>query len=280
MFAPDSAIGVLLEQLASDEPERAWNEFLACYSAVVYQVVQSFVSDVDECSDCFLYACEQLATNRFKRLRRFAPDGRARFSTWLRAVVRNLCLDWHRHRFGRRRVFQSVAARPVIDQRIFGCVFQRGMSTEDICRQLRAEGHPLSFVEVEERVEALRQCLTARQLWLLTSAQPVLESLDNASAEATSAQELVDPSPDPETLASLHEIQDAVSRVLGQLNDGERLLIRLRFQEGLSLEKVACLVGLKDAQTTDRRIREIIEKLRVRLSITLPLRGKTKAASV
>jgi len=281
MFTPDSAIGVLLERLASDEPEQAWNEFLACYSSIVYQVVHSFVAGVDERGDCFLYACEQLAANRFKRLHRFAPDGRARFSTWLTAVVRNLCLDWHRHRFGRRRLFQSVAARPAIDQRIFGLVFQRGMSAEDVCRQLRAEGHPLSFVEVEERVETLRQCLTARQLWLLTSAQPVVESLDNGSAEATSAvQELVDPSPDPEMLASLHEIQDAVSRALRQLNDGERLLIRLRFHEGLSLEQVARLVGLKDAQTTDRRIREIIERLRVRLGITLPLRGKTKAASV
>ena len=68
MFTPDSAIGLLLEQLASDEPERAWNEFLACYSAIVYQVVHAFVSDVDERGDCFLYACEQLAANRFKRL--------------------------------------------------------------------------------------------------------------------------------------------------------------------------------------------------------------------
>jgi RNA polymerase sigma factor (sigma-70 family) len=155
------------------------------------------------------------------------------------------------------------------------------MATEDICRQLRSEGHPLSFAEVEERVYALRQCLSARQLWLLSSAHPVVESLDNGSAETTSAvQELVDRSPDPEMLIYFREIQDAVSRALRKLNNGERLLIRLRFYEGLSLEQVACLVGLKDAQTTDRRIREVIEKLRLRLGNTLPLHGKTKIASV
>lgn len=51
--------------------------------------------------DRYLFALEELARDDYRRLRAYTPDARARFSTWLAIVVRRLCLDHHRSRYGR-----------------------------------------------------------------------------------------------------------------------------------------------------------------------------------
>ena len=55
-------------------------------------------------------------------------------------------------------------------------------------------------------------------------------------------------------------------RTPGRIPEAEPLLVRLRFDQELTLQQIAELAGLKDAQTADRRIREVLEKLRQELS--------------
>jgi RNA polymerase sigma factor (sigma-70 family) len=78
----------------------------------------------------------------------------------------------------------------------------------------------------------------------------------------------------------LRETHEQVSAAIDSLTDSDRLLVRLRYQEGLTLQQVARLVGLKDAQTADRRLRDIIDHLREALGVERFVRGKAKAASV
>ena len=89
--------------------DRAWDEFLDEYAALVLQIVHLFERDPDRVDDCFVFVCEQLKKNDLRRIRRFDENGSASFPTWLRAVVRNLCLDWRRSRFGRPRSFRVIA---------------------------------------------------------------------------------------------------------------------------------------------------------------------------
>ncbi|MBA3556159.1 MAG: sigma-70 family RNA polymerase sigma factor [Gemmatimonadales bacterium] len=51
----------------------------------------------------YLFILEELRRDDFARLRRFAADGRGRFSTWLVVVARRLCVDHHRRCYGRNR---------------------------------------------------------------------------------------------------------------------------------------------------------------------------------
>ena len=99
----------LLRDLASGNPTEAWDGFLAGYADLIFQVVSVLDRDPDNRSDSFLYVCEQLHKNDFRRLRQFKLDGRASFSTWLRAVVRNLYIDWRRQRFGRTRRLPTLS---------------------------------------------------------------------------------------------------------------------------------------------------------------------------
>jgi RNA polymerase sigma factor (sigma-70 family) len=53
--------------------------------------------------DAYTYLLEQLRADDFKRLRAYSADGRGKFTTWLVVVVRRLCLDFRRQRYGRPR---------------------------------------------------------------------------------------------------------------------------------------------------------------------------------
>jgi RNA polymerase sigma factor (sigma-70 family) len=276
---PDATTGALLEQLRSADAEIAWREFLASYSELIFGVVRTFARDTDGASDCFLYVCEKLAEKHYRRLLAFKPDGSARFSTWIRAVVRNLCLDWLRSRFGRKQMFRSVASLPPLEQEIFASVFGCGLSIEQAWLDMREQGSEVPYGEFEDRAIRIRRLLTSRQLWLLSSASTVIESLDSETA-APEVRDVVDPSPDPEKLALLRSIHLAISKGLQELDEGDRLLLRLRFFQGLGLLEVAALVGLKDAQTADRRIRDALQKLRDRLGVPKPIVVKPKSVSV
>ena len=51
--------------------------------------------------DGYAHVLERLREHDCRRLRGYAPDGRTKFTTWLVVVARRLCLDFHRHRYGR-----------------------------------------------------------------------------------------------------------------------------------------------------------------------------------
>ena len=276
---PDATTCALLEQLRSTDAEIAWQEFLASYSELIFGAVRTFARDTDGASDCFLYVCEKLAERNYRRLLAFKPDGSARFSTWIRAVVRNLCLDWLRSRFGRKQMFRSVASLPALEQEIFASVFRRGLSIEQSWLDMRTKGFEMSYGDFEECAARIRKLLTSRQLWLLSTTNTVIESLDSETA-APELRDVVDPSPDPEKLALLRSIHLAISKGLQELDEGDRLLLRLRFFQELGLLEVANLVGLKDAQTADRRIRDALQKLRETLGVPKPIAVKPKSVSV
>jgi RNA polymerase sigma factor (sigma-70 family) len=275
----DATVGPLLEQLRSGSAEIAWREFLTSYSELIFGIVRTFAKDADGASDCFLYVCEKLAERNYRRLLAFKSDGTARFTTWLRAVVRNLCLDSLRSRFGRKQMFRSVASLPSLEQEIFASVFQRGLSIEQAWLDLRSKGIDMPFGDFEKRATRIRSLLTSRQLWLLSTAGAVIESLDSEST-APELRDVVDPSPDPEKLALLRDTHLAILKGLQRLDEGDRLILRLRFFQGLGLLEVADLVGLKDAQTADRRIRDALQKLREELGVPKPIAVKPKSVSV
>jgi RNA polymerase sigma factor (sigma-70 family) len=279
LLTVDGGVGTLLEALQSDQKDLAWESFLTTYSELIYGVIKTFAHNPDQSSDCFLFVCTKLADKNYRRLRAFRPDGRARFSTWLRAVVRNLCLDWHRSVFGRRQLFRFVASRSTLDQEIFEAAFQRCAKLHDIWNDLTQKGFDLSYSEVQERVEELRNLMSFRQLWLLSASKMPIESLD-LSEESSPRIEVIDPLPDPERMAILKETRTGLARALRVVDPSDRLLLRLRYLEGLGLVEVARLVGLKDAQTADRRIREAIEHLREKIDKEKVFLGKRKSASV
>ena len=80
-----------------------WQKFVERYSRLLLRVAFAFSPGYDGAMDRYLFILEALREGDYCRLRRFAADGRGKFSTWLVVVARRLCVDNHRRRYGRRR---------------------------------------------------------------------------------------------------------------------------------------------------------------------------------
>jgi RNA polymerase sigma factor (sigma-70 family) len=263
----------LFRQLRSRDPREAWARFLELYSPLLFDVARRFEHDAEAVADCYLFICEQLTANGFRRLLLFKPDGPARFATWLCAVARNLCLDWHRREFGRHRVFESVARLPALDQEIFRGLFVERLPIEDLFLKLAPRHPALTIEQVADRAGHVQQALSSRQRWLLTvrgarGAPPAAGSPGQNEAELL---RIPSDMPNPETWAGLQEERAALLRAMSHLPVPERLLVKLRFARDLTLAEIAKLMGFENPQAADRRIRDVVEKLRQEMAGSKPL---------
>lgn len=256
------AIEKILHDLGSTDSENAWSEFLEQYSAMVFQVICHFEHDPDQQSDCFQFVCEQLVNRRFRRLRAFRVGGPAKFSTWLRAVIRNLCIDWHRKHSGRRRTFKSIANLSTFDQQVFRLLYERGVSTHEGLSQLIPVFPNVTEQTLAESRQRIETELTPQQRWLLSTR--AVNSHNSAYSEEIedAGSKVIDPRADPETQAIENERYRNLMRGLNRLSSGDRLLIRLRFEQELTLDQIAGVTGLGNAQRVDRQLKQIVSRLK------------------
>ena len=260
----DPSISGLLERLKSRDPVSAWKEFLHEYSAVCFQAARACASDPDSAADCYLYVCEELARDKFRRLLKFKPDGSASFKTWLLVVARNLCFDWHRKRTGRPRPFKSLQSLSEFEFQIYVCRFERGFSVEQTLEHLRPLSPNLDLAQLEVALRRIERCLSSRQRWMLSvrQAKATTTTALLAEEEEDTAAEIADIRLNQETLIADQEQHAHLMRCVSGLPTQERLLLQLRFEEDLSLDEIAGITGLGDAQRVHRQIAAVLQKLR------------------
>ena len=261
---PESAIAVLLDQLRREHARAAWTDFLVQYSDHIYKTARLTTGDEEAAADCYLYICQKLCEKNFQRLLRFKPEGPAKFETWLSVVARNLCFDWLRGRYGRRRAFRSVERLSQFENEVFRLHVQQGMSLEETLMQL-APRNPDATLEAVEAADALiQQALSPRQRWALRQQWAPKEILPVGAGEEENATsvEIEDSRPSPELALIVREDQKRLADVVAKLEPEERLLIRLRFEEELSLADIARLTEAGDAQRAYYRMNLVLDKLR------------------
>jgi RNA polymerase sigma factor (sigma-70 family) len=256
-------ISALLRELGGPCAQDAWALFLDCYSPVMRQVILLSFADPDDQADCFVFACEALAEKGFRRLRKFDPAGSASFSTWLRAVVRNLSRDWYRKQHGRYQSFAWARELSLLDQHVFHEILEERRSPEETLARLGPLLPGVTAETIEEAAARLAATLTERERWLLATRHGSVESLD--AGEESDVPEVADPLLDPEHVLIKREYQEALQRALQELPAPDQLILRLRFEQDVTLQEIARCAQLKDAQTADRRIRALLDRLRSRM---------------
>jgi RNA polymerase sigma factor (sigma-70 family) len=100
-FPLPSVVERLLAARGTPELEQTWSDFVEEYSRLILHVARAQGGSYDEVMDRYVYVLDQLGRDRCRRLRGYAADGRGKFTTWLVVVVRRLCLDQLRSRYGR-----------------------------------------------------------------------------------------------------------------------------------------------------------------------------------
>jgi RNA polymerase sigma factor (sigma-70 family) len=253
----------LLEQLSSHQPEPAWNEFLKRFSPLIFRVAHRYEHDEERVSDCFLFVCGQLSDNAFRRLRSFRPDRPARFRTWLTSVVTNLCVDWRRKLHGRYRPTAAIARLPELDQIIYRFIYIRGMTRQQCLRVLEPRFPDLTDPQLSDINARLFSLLTSSQRWQMGARTRGSISLDEASTpdEDDAPIQPEDPGPGPDTLAQAEQERSLLETGMARLPPRQRLLLRLRFQQDLTLEEVARLTRIPDPYRANREIQAALAAL-------------------
>jgi len=260
----DSAILPLFEALRSQSPREGWVEFLNVYSPLLYQTCRANTSAEEDASDCYLYICEQLAKNNFRRLLKYDPDGRASFTTWLRVVARNICFDWHRKQRGRKRPFKALQNLSALEIEVYQHRFLGQSSLEETLTDLEPRFPAVDLAQLVTIEENLQRSLTSRQNWILSSRRsrsspPVAVLGGDAELDAI---DVADPRPDQEAqILQAHQLLKLKSAIRA-LPAEEALLLQLRFEQDLSLEEIARLSGLGDAQRVHRKLALVLKKVR------------------
>ena len=252
----------VLERLASGKGvNEAWTAFLDGYSPLIMQVVRRYESHRDRALDCFVFVCSALNDGGFKRLLKYQPDRGTRFDTWLRAVVANLCIDWRRQQTGRLRPIRTIAGLSELDRLVYRCLYVLGMRRDECLNALRSRYPDLtdqSLASINARLFAL---LTPRQRWQLGTRMAGFVSMDDAPATGDGGLQVADALPGPDELAEEDEERARLERAMQRLPAPQRLLLRLRYEQELTLAEVARLAGIADQHRANRQIQSALAEL-------------------
>ncbi|MCL7979803.1 MAG: sigma-70 family RNA polymerase sigma factor [marine benthic group bacterium] len=152
------ALSSLLVPVAGEAAgDGAWHAFVDEHDRLLRHVCRSLGGDVDAERDRYAYVLEQLRADDFHRLRKFAADGRGKFTTWLTVVARRICLDHERSRYGRASPASDTDARDA-----------RRRLTDLVAVELdpdrlgaTASGDPIARLEREEARAALHRATSS-----------------------------------------------------------------------------------------------------------------------
>jgi len=185
--------------------EAAWESFLALHYRLLLHVARSYTNERDAAMEAFAWVLDRLREDDYHRLRRYTADGRSEFSTWLVVVVRRLCLDWHRAKYGRDRSSLSET-----------------QGARDARRRLvDLVGDGVDVAELPEASES-----------------------------------------GPEVDLQSAELTQALDAALAELHPSDRLLIKLRFDDGLSAQRIADFMHIPTPFHVYRRLNAVLSTLR------------------
>jgi len=228
--------------------DAGWAAFLETYSDVIHSVVRQFEDGRDHDDDCFEFVCAKLSDNGFRRLTAFNPNGPAKFRTWLTVVTANLCIDWRRSVYGRFRTPRSIRDLPEIDQLIFDCFYRQGMTRQECLQVLKTSFPRITDRKISEKNAEIHAVLTSRQRWGLSATRHRGISIDQ-TVESIEGNEK-----GPEALVQFEQDRELVQKALQRLEPKQRTYLQLRYQQDLTLDEVAQLMGLEDSFHARRRI--------------------------
>jgi RNA polymerase sigma factor (sigma-70 family) len=241
--------------LAKGDVAAAWDRFLSRYRRLIFAAIRHYVQDYDDVMDVFARVCEALREDDFRRLRAYhaQTSHRARFSTWLVTVVRNLTIDWFRQKEGRRRLPAIAERLPPRQRRIFEHVYMDGHSHVEAYELIRSRDEgDLSFGEFLRELHAMYRA--------------VKEGRRGSLLRELHRMPPVDPPAVPTSVLEAEERREIVSQALASLGPEDRVAVELYVLEELPAADVARIVGLPNAKAVYNRVYRALAGLREHLA--------------
>lgn len=261
-----------VDALTSGRP-LPWPEVLERLAPTIQAVVSRLATDHDEKMDLFVHVAEGLRERDLRRLRayRHKEDRPCSFRTYVSVVATNLAVDQVRAQKGRFRPFKNLDNLDTVDQSILRYRVRDGLSLRRIRHLLHDKHHTeLTDAELEQRCDAIESRFSASQRWRLLARwtakrdelpiHPTLEAVElgERSAPLGGAEE------SPESRLAHERAGDAFRRALDELEPRLRLVLVLRYRDGLKVREVAEWIRATDKQV-EHWAAEALSHLRIHL---------------
>lgn len=246
----------IVHNLLSEGTSTDWETFLRRFSNLMLKIIWQFEKDYDEAMDKYLYVCTKLAENNFTILRRFQQrhgDSHPQFTTWLAAVTHNLCIDAHRAAHGRRQLPQAILRLSEFDREVFRLYYWRGYLPQEI-EQHMANTPGITATAVAESLSRMHDTLTGASAH--PHSGPILVPFDEQDGAYDST----------EVENDLAEMLGWLDRWLNDLSDQERMIIKLKYWEGMTGPEIAVAMHISPEQRVYPLLQKTMKRLRERAS--------------
>lgn len=178
-------------------------------------------------------------------------EGRSSLRTYLTTVIQRLFLDYRRRMWGKWRPSAEALRRGPLAVRLEALLYRDGLTFDQAAETLRTN---LACEESREALSALAHGLPQRAI-----RRPVTDSEDDLASVA--AGDLADPELALEGSSTAFRTQGIISEAMETLDPQDRLVLRLRFEDDISVAAIARTLHL-DQKRLYRRIDEILQGFR------------------
>ncbi len=238
------------------DPELSWSEFLTDYNSQILRNIGNIFPDPDQKMNAYSDILDRLKSENYRRIFDYYKQARVyNFKIWLSVVVRNLCYDYLRKTKGRYRFPQYVQSRPHCDQLLFKYIYWRQYPPEIIMNILKMNhGYTGSLGDMQEKLDDISrhideksQISTPGYKSEVSLNQPHFRMKLSNSDLNTVEEDII-----------AYESKETFSRIFGNLDSIDQLILKLHFLYGKSLKEIAMMVKLKNIWQVHRRMKKAL----------------------
>jgi RNA polymerase sigma factor for flagellar operon FliA len=231
-------------------------EHLALVESVIRGVARRYRIPPDEAEELAGVVRLKLVDNDYQVLRRF--EGRSALNTYLTTIVTRCYLDTRTQKWGKWRPSAQARRLGPVAILLERMLTRDRWTLDEACEMLRVNHH---VTESRERLQTLAAQLPDRPSRRFVT--------DNGLAElpASRSPEL-DATLNMDVLPVVDRFGAAMSAALSQLTDEDRLLLRMRFQDGLPVADIARMLG-----TPQKPLYRHLDRVMLLLRRELEVRG-------
>ncbi len=231
---------------------------LAAIERIVGSLCRRYHLRTEDAEDFASVAKLKLVENSYEVFRKFR--GESSISTYLTVVIAMLFRDYRVHRWGRWRPSAVARRRGETAVRLESLVYRDGLRLEQAVQAVSTSGNG---------------ALSKRELTALFAELPARAPVRPVDAGSGPLAHVLSPAR-TDDLALVAELDgqrrtadEAITRALERLPVEDRLIVRMRFWDGLSVADIARAIGLEQKPLYRRIDRSLAE-----------LRGELEAAGV
>ena len=201
---------------------------------------------VEVCEEFSSWVRLRLLENDSAILRKFG--GRSTPRTFLTTVVQRLFLDWRNKEWGKWRPSAAARRHGAAAVALERLILRDQLSFEEAVQQLRA--HRLA--------ESVEEC---ERVWAQLPQRPLRRPANDFDFDKSEAPTVMDEVAIDEHRRRAAAAGSALTEVLSTLDAGDHIVLRLRFQDGFTVARIAQLVD-QDQKVLYRRIESLLNRMR------------------